>query len=224
MSLSVLIPWRKTSPARRRILNWTLARCQALLPEADICMGDSGHDVFNRGASLNLAAATAQGDVLLIVDADTFFHRNQILDAVAWAQERETWVLPYDVYMNLDEVTTEQLLVSNPTVTVDPAKVGADFRLRDSVSGLIVIERKGFNEIGGFDEQFRGWGYEDRAFECAANTLLNPCLRMEDYCYHLAHPPTLRFDQPQIDFNRVRAEEYRKLVGRPDLMRQLASR
>lgn len=221
MNISVLIPWRETGPERRRVFDWVLTRCRTLLPSAQICLGDSGHEIFNRGASLNQAAQQADGDVLVLADADTFFHRDQILDAAAWSQECETWVLPYDIYMNLDDTTTERLLTGLPDDDVDPAQVGAEFRLRDSVSGLIVITRAGFVEVGGFDENFRGWGYEDRAFECAANTLLNRVLRMEGYCYHLAHPPTMRFEQPQIDHNRARSDEYRRLVGKPDQIRQM---
>lgn len=221
MSLSVLIPWRETSDDRRVIFEWTVARCQALLPGASITIGDSCHEPFNRGASINRAAAESKGDCLLILDADTFFHAEQISTAIQYIEHHDTWVLPYDVYVNLDDATTKRLLDSAPTVVVDPATVGADFWLHDSVSGLIVLSRDGFEQTGGFDEHFRGWGYEDRAFESAANTLLNPCRRVEGYCYHLAHTPSDRFEQIDIGFNRARAETYRRLVGYPARMRQL---
>lgn len=220
MTISVLIPWRETGVDRRMAFDWITLRCEALLPAAQICVADSGHEPFNRGASVNRAAREARGDVLVIVDADTFFHREQIRAAVQLVQD-DTWVLPYDVYVNLDNATTTRLLSSSPTVQVDPADVGAEFWLRDSVSGLIVLTRSGFGRMGGFDEHFRGWGYEDRAFECAANTLLGPCQRLPGHCYHLAHEATERFDQPEISHNQALAEHYRQLTGQPERMRQL---
>lgn len=224
MSISVLIPWRDTGVDRRMAFDWTTLRCEALLPAAQICVADSGHEPFNRGASVNCAATQARGDALVILDADTFFHQEQIIEAVQSLHGHDVWILPYEVYINLDVATTGQLLSSSPTVTVDPMAVGAEFRLTDSVSGLIVLTRSGFEQVGGFDERFRGWGFEDRAFECAANTLLAPCLRLPGYCYHLAHEVTERFDQPEIHHNRNLAEQYRQSTGQPDRMRQLVGR
>ncbi len=222
--ISVLIPWRESSPDRKRIFDWVLARCRALLPEAGISLADSGHEVFNRGASINLAAREAKGDVFLISDADTFFHADQIHAAVQLLENQQTWVLPYETYVNLDAGSTERILAGPPTASVVAEDVTADFWLKDSVSGLIVLTKEDFEAMGGYDEAFRGWGHEDRAFEAAANTLVGPCQRLPAYCYHLDHEPTMRFEQPEIGHNRLLAEEYRRVVGQRDAMKRLVNR
>lgn len=220
--ISVLMPWRESSPERRRVFEWVTARLSFLLPGHQLCLGDSGHDQFNRGASINRAFEEATGDMLLISDADTVFNYFTVETAIDLAAER-SWVLPYTEYLNLDAETTQRLLGSVPDVDIDEAKVGTDHRLTDSVSGLIVLSRPAFEQVGGFDEKFRSWGYEDRAFESAANTLVGPCSRLIDCCFHLDHPTTARFEQPQIEFNRLRAQEYKRLEGNHQAMRQLVS-
>lgn len=220
--ISVLVPWRDDQGDRAPIFEWLQARCAVLLPDAEMCLGDSGHHPFNRGASINRAAELADGDVFLIADADTAFDTAALSSAVAVAVAHDTWVLPYETYINLDQATTAVLLAGPPDVTIDPAEVGADFRLKDSVSGLVVTTRAGFERVGGFDESFRAWGYEDRAFESAANTLIGPIGRVPDACcFHLWHTPGLRFEQPEIEFNRQRAELYRAAAGDPAAIRGL---
>lgn len=244
--ISVLIPWREprartcdevhpeqdvfhpdpdAHPSDRKLIfDWVLARCRALLPEAGISVADSGHEEFNRGASINLAASEAKGDVFLISDADTFFHADQIREAVMQAVIAETWVLPYETYINIDAASTARLLSAAPTVEVGPDEVSADHRLVDSVSGLIVLTKQAFGKSGGFDEHFRSWGYEDRAFESAANTLVGPCRRLPGACFHLDHEPTQRFEQPFIEHNRALASEYQKVTGQQNAMRRLVNR
>lgn len=224
MTVSVLMPWSDDESDRGPIFDWVLARYGALLPGADVVLGDSGHEPFNRGASVNRAAAAARGDVFLIADADTAFVPELIEMAVDLAIREDTWVLPYSTYVNLDAASTEQLLAGSPDVAIEPDRVTADFRLKDAVSGLIVLTRAGFERMGGYDEGFRSWGYEDRAFESAANTLLNPGERILGHCFHLWHTPGERFDQPHILHNRDRAESYRLALGNVDRMRQLVGR
>lgn len=220
--ISVLIPWRDDGADRGRIFAWVRHRYRALLPEAQLCLGDSGHEPFNRGASVNRAAEDAAHDLLLVADADTAFDPDVILLAGSVATLQQTWVLPYGTYVNLDQASTARLLAGPPDAPIRDAEMTSDFRLKDSVSGLVVMTRAGFERVGGFDESFRAWGYEDRAFEAAANTLIGPCRRLHaESCFHLWHEPGLRFDQPEIAYNRERAESYRRAMGNPDAIRAL---
>ena len=56
-----------------------------------------------------------------------------------------------------------------------------------SVSSVVVVSRKQWELIGGFDEQFKGWGFEDTAFAAAAATF-GGIVRMEGEVIHFWHP------------------------------------
>lgn len=77
-----------------------------------------------------------------------------------------------------------------------------------------MISKAQWQAVGGFDVRFSGWGCEDEAFACAADTLLGPHVRYEDQLLvHLWHPPGLRSDDPKFAANRSRFDEYRRLSG-----------
>lgn len=58
-----------------------------------------------------------------------------------------------------------------------------------SWSCCIAIPRKAWDLLGGFDERFRGWGFEDMAFQSAACALAG-AERVEGDVFHLWHPRT----------------------------------
>ena len=74
---------------------------------------------------------------------------------------------------------TEDLDTTDPTRPdgVDKAKRG----------GTIVVSRKAFDAVGGFDEGFTDWGYEDRAFRLAVDKLAR-LREAPSTCWHLWHP------------------------------------
>jgi hypothetical protein len=56
-----------------------------------------------------------------------------------------------------------------------------------SWSCAIAIRRDAWDQLGGFDERFRGWGWEDMAFQSAACSLVGH-ERIEGDVFHLWHP------------------------------------
>ena len=59
------------------------------------------------------------------------------------------------------------------------------------MSSVVVVSRKQWDIIGGFDEQFRGWGFEDTAFAAAAETF-GGIIRMDGEVIHFWHPTAAR--------------------------------
>lgn len=56
-----------------------------------------------------------------------------------------------------------------------------------SVSGVIVVPRRVWDAVGGFDEGFTEYGWEDVAFAHACS-LVAPVRRVDGPCWHLRHP------------------------------------
>lgn len=224
--VSVVIPWRNDHGQRERILDWNLRRWRLLLPDAEI--GTWGHvgDPFNRSRARNEAVANSVGDILVVADADTAMPRRlNLVIAIEWVRQTGQWCLPYDIYFNLSQEDTERVLASPPDAELGVPDAW-EFRLTDAVSGVIVLPRSSFDLVGGYDESFEGWGFEDRAFVLALETLCGPGKRLPNHLLHLWHPvgPTDAFGNPAIHENQKRWLQYVKAAGNQRSMSELVAR
>jgi glycosyltransferase involved in cell wall biosynthesis len=222
--LSILIPYGGTEEWRQRHFYWLLDRYGKLLPDAQIVIGTSD-EPFNRGKARNEAFSKSTGDVLLIADADTIFHLDQIEAAINMLQGHRTWVIPYGWYYNLNRETSENILMLDSGETVmEPTSPASWEHKVESWAGLLVMPREAFEQVGGYDEGFQGWGYEDNAFRLALDTLWGSHTRLPwSYCLHLWHPIAADggFEQPHIHENRARYRLYEAAVGNPAAMRRV---
>lgn len=222
MALSVIIPYGGNDEWRERSFNWLLRRYGDLLPGAQIVIGTS-QEPFNRAEARNQAFAQSTGDVLLIADADTVFHADQVEAAVNMLKGQRTWVIPYTWYYNLSKEATESILnLECNEVILEPTSPSSYEHKIESWAGLLVMHREAFETVNGYDERFQGWGYEDNAFRFALDTLWGPHKRLSwGYCLHLWHsaPESERFGQPKISENRALFRDYEAANGDPERMR-----
>lgn len=96
----------------------------------------SGHTLFNKCSALNAGARRAQREgaqYLCFLDADTLVDR-----------ECFNWLLP--------QLEKRRFFIA--------ARQSSDFDL-PSLTGLLVVSADEFARTDGFDETFRGWGFED---------------------------------------------------------------
>lgn len=218
MNLSVLIPWdpRTTCEHRLASFNWLLKRYEETLYPSEVCIGTDVSEPFNRSKARNAAFAKSSGDYLLIADADTMFDTAQIYMAVERVRSADTWVLPYMSYYNLAKHHSEQIVAADPWMSTGELGLPPteyEHKIEDSPAGLLVMKREHFEAVGGYDERFEGWGYEDNAFRMALNVLVGNSLRLPGFdCYHLWHPvsPTEGFESPTIGHNRGLFRRYEK--------------
>lgn len=220
--ISVLIPFRADYGHRDRLADWNSRRWKALLPDAEIIFGTDDSEVFNRGRARNLAFMESTGETVIFADADTAAQREDVLEAVHLVEHGAPWVLPYTVYYNMCETDTESLLQEEPGCTLwEPTEW--EHRLLTAISGTIVMSREAFLAVNGYDEDFRGWGYEDDAFCKAMNALVGAHERLPGYVLHLWHPiaPDGAFNSPTIDHNRVLFRQYESAKGNPTRMAAL---
>jgi predicted glycosyltransferase involved in capsule biosynthesis len=64
--------------------------------------------------------------------------------------------------------------------------------------------------VGGYDERFIGWGWEDLAFSCSLGALCGELTRTAGSLVHLyhEHPHEANFGQPNEPQNRALYERY----------------
>lgn len=230
--ISVLIPWRTDDGQRDRVLDWILRRYALMWPEVQVVLGTNDDEPFNRSSARNNAAEQADGDVFVIADADTIVPDFGRLTWAAHAVDSglAPWIVPYaeNQYFNLSMGATESLLGMEPDVplAMNPRFAIAWEHKITSWAGALVLTRSAFEAVGGYDERFNGWGYEDNSFRYAMDTLVGPHERLDGAAWHLWHPIAegTNFDQPHIKFNRELYERYTSAQGKPAYMRQVVAR
>ncbi|QNU27141.1 glycosyltransferase [Geobacillus sp. 46C-IIa] len=206
--VSILIPYKPDNGIRDRNFQWVKAFYETMFPEAEICVGISDEEPFNRAQAINLAAKQATRDIFIIVDGDIFCDPHVMKEAVEQAVNAP-WVIPFRKIVRIGEESSRNLLNEPPTWPVEVADVDiihtSEFTY---LGGLNIISRDHFMEVGGFDERFSGWGGEDDAFSCAVNTLCGRYKRLEHTIYHLWHPPVGYENNPNGERNLALRQLY----------------
>jgi hypothetical protein len=213
MNVAILVPRRRGRPDRDRL--WSFARSWWANDFPDWPIVEGHHEAtegpFNRGQALNRAVAAAgDWDVAVLIDADVIIGPDQVRTAVevAWSTARP--VLAYHERIHLTERGTKRI--------VDGYR--GDWRasgmvqkvLLDACSGAVVVSRPLWDSVGGFDELFSGWGWEDVAFRVAAETLTGaPLIQLAGNIWHLHHIVNHENNpaEPTFVANRARGERYR---------------
>lgn len=181
---------------------------------------------FNRSAAMNRAAADAgPWRVAVLIDADVVpAHHDQVDQAVGWVRHTGEPVLAYDRRVHLNRATTRSVLAGRAL----DADTGRGARvLESSCSSAVVVRRDLWDRVGGMDERFVGWGWEDVAFRYALETMAGaPLRRVLGYLWHLWHPrgATARGSHPQTRANRYRHDLYLEALGDRARMAEVLAR
>jgi len=204
VKFSVIIPYRR-APGRSRLYFWVLAWWEANFPDAQICVADTADIAFNRGGARNHGVEMSAWDLLCLADADTVPQVAAVSESLEAVAEREApWALPYRTYYNLGEEATDRVLRYPVGSSVpEPGTEDVEHTLTDSVAGCVILRRDLFDEVGGYDPRFMGWGGEDVAFARTLDLVAGARRRSDSHLCHLWHPIPERstFDGPQWPAN-----------------------
>lgn len=218
LRVAILVPRREGFSDRDAL--WAFCRrwWQATFPDLRIFEGHHDHGLFNRSAAINAAARLAgDWDVALIIDADVLAHPPNVRQAIALAHETGKLVVAFDVRHNLNRAGSKRIMAGESGSW--RRYIERDYR--DQHSACIAVSRRLFDEIGGFDESFRGWGQEDTAFAIACETFAGPRINLPGEVWHLWHAtqPEGRRGTPSANANRARIERYKAAWGDRDAVR-----
>ena len=160
------------------------------MPQYPIYEGYHLDGPFNRAAAINAASAAADlddpehpWDVALIIDADVLPSPEAVAEIVDIAYETNRLCVSHNRRVMLSQRMTKKVLAGDtgswesPTQRVWP----------DSCSCCIAVSRSTWDMVGGFDEGFIGWGFEDSAFAHLAKKA-GPIHYHDSTIYHLWHP------------------------------------
>ncbi len=210
--VSVVIPYRFSDDWRQGLLDRVLRQWSRILPHSEVVLGRSTPGAFNRSAAINEGASRLSGKLLIVADADVLVSPLALQQSVARVRNRG-WEFPFDVYYTMTESWTASWLRDHPPVGFVDEPMPSDVVHRHPgtvaaacESGCLVLQRAAFDRIGGFDEGFVGWGYEDRAFAAAMRAHVGEPSRSRANAFHLWHPVPAGHDpnSDQAMANRLR--------------------
>jgi len=151
LNAAICVPWRGGKASRERL--WDMVRPHYEKMPWPLFTGDGDPSLpFNRSAARNAAArAAGERDVYIFVDADTYVPEAQLAQAALFAHINKGAAFAAETFLSMHPVTGEtenrRTLISLPYMP----------------SGNIAISREAFERVGGWDERFDGWGWEDGA-------------------------------------------------------------
>jgi hypothetical protein len=186
---AVLVPRREDQGRRDRLWAHVKDRWQAA--GHAVHEGHHGADEgpFNRSAAINRAAASAgDWDVAVVADSDTICPLHQVEQAVALAAASDQIVFGFERFQALSWEMTDRVLDGYDGDWL-PGVVDTQ---PHSCSSCVVVPRPLWDDVGGFDEGFVGWSFEDVGFSLACQAVrggYGRFGRIAGDVWHLAHDP-----------------------------------
>jgi hypothetical protein len=200
VKVSLIVPyrpdprWEQRTPKlvdganRSEIWDWCRTRWERLFPDFELVTGAPDGPEMNRSKARNLAVESSTGEILVIADADTVAPSGQICEALDKVREEEAaWVIAYERYIQLDGPATRKYLALDPIHRIPPP-VQPRWETSAGNAGMLVMHRDAWDIVGGYDERFIRWGWEDWAIADALETLVHPQVRVPGYVLHFCHP------------------------------------
>lgn len=218
----VLVPRREDGGERDRV--WKRLQ-EDVWPGWRIVEGHhDGPGPFNRSAALNAAADLAgDWDVAVIADADSFVQSEQLAAAIALAKQTGMLTIAHSEWVNvhLDEI--DDFLATRALRWDDKRLI-----CHHTVSSMLAVPRELWDAVGGFDEAFKGYGYEDNAFARSCKLQAGGVERIFGPVYHLSHeaerqPFREHLRDPHVQANKLRWREYLR-AKTPEQIRALRDR
>lgn len=216
MRVVILVPRREGFPDRDALWAFCRPRWSTYFPDWPIVEGHHETGLFNRAAAVNTAAQLAgDWDVTVIIDSDMLIGPELVRDAVALAHESGNLVVPFEARRSLSLHGTRKVIAGF-------AGNWQSFVARtftDQHSGVIVVPRRLWDAVGGFDEGFCGWGLEDTAFavDCELHAgKLHRTWGAEAWHLHHATAKGEKHGSPSHRANMARAERHRAALALGD--------
>lgn len=193
---AILIPFRDRGrdPLRAANLKRVLEHWEWYGPPPEIngvvtVVDDGGteDEQFNRSRAYNMGTAATTAQVLVFHESDILLPRHQVAQAVEMAAAAPGLVVPFDVYRALtpqDSVTMRAHKLFAGQAEADLVMTGGH-----AIGAVNVVSRATLELVGGYDENFAGSWWDDKAMERAFAMCAGPTRWVPGPAYHLYHQP-----------------------------------
>ncbi|MFC0559387.1 glycosyltransferase family 2 protein [Halalkalibacter alkalisediminis] len=222
-NVSIIIPFQTDHGPRAAAFEWVKNYYSNVIPEAEVGLGIMNESHMNKAKAVNQAVKQATRDILVIADADVVYDPKIIVESIKLLK-KAAWVVPFTELYDVSQEDTKKLLTEKPKwpIGLKPKNCHKIKWLYEGFAGkLIIIPRKHFEAVGGFDERFIGWGGEDDAFSHAVNTICGEFVNLKAKIFHLWHPPAYWTTNPNADANSKLLNRYIAASGNKKEMNKL---
>jgi predicted glycosyltransferase involved in capsule biosynthesis len=139
---------------------------------------------FNKSWSLNVAWKTATTDTIVFGDADNLIDMNHILSSIEELKDYD-FVSPHIKLIDL--TPNENKLPSEDIFNIKrPGRGELDHQKLPMCGAMTIFTKGALERIGGWPEEFFGWGAEDDAMSIKVRHFLK-WKENDNNCYHLYH-------------------------------------
>jgi predicted glycosyltransferase involved in capsule biosynthesis len=187
---SLCIPFYSRDARRLEILSWLSRYYQSSFPTVELVVGfDTEYfddDQVNRSKMRNNAVRGAKNETVLILDADCWLSEAAVVEAVTRVRAGAPVVQTHGVAY-VSDAWTRVLLDANPALLRHIPDNYVHERAGICKGFLFGMTRATFERVGGFDERFVGWGFEDDAFVAKVEHEVGPRQEIAECGYHLSH-------------------------------------
>jgi hypothetical protein len=157
ISVGFVVPWRE-QPSRIESFDRVNNHYSDFLKDKELLLVDSGSETFSRAQSINIGMKhffDKGFDIVVVNDADVLSDVSSLESAIIKAHQLQRSFIPYNKYVIFGE--------RNFSFQTFPSE-GESAEGLSPCSGTNVIPRQVYENIGGFDENFIGWGLEDQEY------------------------------------------------------------
>jgi hypothetical protein len=213
VSVTVIVPLSADlDHHRRRAWEWVHAHYSRDHPDWQLLAGFC-HGPWSKALAVASAAEHAQGNTLVVADADVWVSPESLRLAVEAAQAASV-AIPHETVHRLDEKATLAHYAGHWLPSYDRKPyVGIPG------GGIAVLRREVYEDVP-LDPRFQGWGGEDVSWGLALYTLHGRWWRGDADLWHLYHP-TARVGKVGGRESEHLATAYSRAFNKPDRMRAI---
>lgn len=156
-----------------------------VLNKCRIISVESNSDVFNKSWLMNIGIRNTDSNVLIFGDCDMILSVNNFIESVRLISSNHV-VSPYNRVIDLDE--KESILTFNDIFKINRVGRGEqDNQKINLCGGITIFRRDALMNIGGWCEDFEGWGCEDDFQTFKVNLFKLIHTECVSNSYHLYH-------------------------------------
>jgi hypothetical protein len=217
MDVSVLVPWRSQDPQRIKV--WEYIKWEWELLGVEVCEGvDAPDGPFNTAKACNDAFKKSTRPYLLTTGADVLPDHALVEEGLSRLRKGESWVPLGNETKYFNQASTEHLIRTKRWWDEYPdPKYTVPFQ-----TGIMLIKRELYEESGGHDERFTGWGGEDAAFRRVIHMLGGDSEPVPLSLHCLWHDPGRRGTMSKENF--ALCHIYDSITNRQQMLDYLSTR